>query len=403
MGKIIRRLGMLLIGIVSLNCDKDTISPAVNGLRTISPTEQSIVIAANQLGLKLFQQTIQLAPNQNVILAPFSISLTLATVVNGLQENTRDSLLTSLGLTEFSLPTINENYQHLLEFLLRLDPKVQMEQVQGIWHQNSDALKPEFVALNQMYFKAKLMAINLQSSQALPQINNWINENTHGRISGVRSFQSNPRPTLFWLSAAAFKGIWTYQFDQNLTLNDWFTTNEGIPQPCKMMRQLGKFNYLANARFQAVDLPYGDGRFRMILFLPTPGTTLAALASEFTPEHWQEWKASFSPRAGDLSLPKLRLDYEIVLNDVLPIPDLHAFLSKTDRNATSNAGKNEIRHQILVEISEAGTEAPDITNKELREPTFGNRFTCRVNRPFIFVIQETSSQTLLFIGKVTTI
>lgn len=403
MEKVIRRLGMLLIGIVSLNCDKDTISPAVNGLRAISPTEQSIVITANQLGLKLFQQTIQPARNQNVILAPFSISLTLATMVNGLQGNTRDSVLTSLGWTEFSRSTINENYQYLLEFLLRLDPKVQMEQVQGIWCQNKDALRPEFVASNQMYFKAKLMELNLQSSQALPQINNWINENTHGRISGVRWLQSNPRPALFWISAAAFKGIWTYQFDQNLTLNDWFITSEGVPQPCKMMRQLGKFNYFANARFQAVDLPYGDGRFRMILFLPTPSTTLEALAGEFTPEHWQEWKVSFSPRAGDLSLPKLTLDYEIVLNDVLPIPGLQALLSKADRNATTNAGKNEIRHQALIEIGEAGTEAPDITNKELREPTFGNRFTCRINRPFIFVIQETYSQALLFIGKVTTI
>ncbi|KPJ48202.1 hypothetical protein AMJ40_07920 [candidate division TA06 bacterium DG_26] len=73
------------------------------------------------------------------------------------------------------------------------------------------------------------------------------------------------------ISGSHFKGVWMYQFDEEDTKDDWFLLPDGSPKPCKMMEQRGEYDYFSTDHFQALDLPYGEGLFRMTIFLPSPG------------------------------------------------------------------------------------------------------------------------------------
>jgi serpin B len=49
-------------------------------------------------------------------------------------------------------------------------------------------------------------------------------------------------------------------------------------------------------------------------------------------------------------------------------------------------------------VDEEGTEAAGVTVVELRESAVPDRFTFRADRPFLFVLRERFSGTLLFAG-----
>jgi serpin B len=62
---------------------------------------------------------------------------------------------------------------------------------------------------------------------------------------------------------------------------------------------------------------------------------------------------------------------------------------------------DKVKHKSYVEVNEEGTEAAAVTVVEMREISIHpSDFHMRVDRPFIFLIRENKSQTILFIGKV---
>ncbi|MDD5063056.1 MAG: serpin family protein, partial [Candidatus Marinimicrobia bacterium] len=59
-----------------------------------------------------------------------------------------------------------------------------------------------------------------------------------------------------------------------------------------------------------------------------------------------------------------------------------------------------VKHKTFVNVDEEGTEAAAVTSIEVGYTSVGNDIYFRVNRPFIFVLREKSSGTILFVGKI---
>ncbi|MCB9207589.1 MAG: serpin family protein, partial [Ignavibacteriales bacterium] len=58
-------------------------------------------------------------------------------------------------------------------------------------------------------------------------------------------------------------------------------------------------------------------------------------------------------------------------------------------------------HKTYVKVDEEGTEAAAVTSVEFSRTSVGdNSFFMRVNRPFIFIIRESNSGSILFMGKI---
>lgn len=211
---------------------------------------------------------------------------------------------------------------------------------------------------------------------------------------------------MFLINAIYFNGTWKYEFDQDLTHDDFFTGPDGSQKACKMMVQTGEFSFLENDDFQAIDLPYGDGQFSMTIFLPKPAKSIDALSAEFNETNWNSWVHSFSKDSVTLDLPKFKLEYEIKLNDVLSALGMGvAFTPQADFTRMYRPGGlwiDYVKHKTFVEVDEEGTEAAAVTVVAIIKSSGGpgNIRFMRVDRPFIFVIRENHSQTILFMGKI---
>lgn len=414
MPKILSFILGLFICAGFMGCSKDRtnnpISPPEPEPRELAVVQKSLVESDNKFGFKLFQEIIKEEPDKNVFISPLSVSMALGMTYNGADGSTQEAMQATLELSDLTRQEINECYQNLIEVLTGLDPKVKFQIANSIWYRQGFPVEDEFISLNKTYFSAEVRGLDFNDPNASDIINGWVDENTNGKIKEIVDKVINPLTVMFLIDAIYFKGIWTYKFDEELTQDDWFTLPDGSEKSCRMMTQERDFQYFENDDFQAIELPYGgDGDFSMTIFLPRLQKDIDSLIAEFNYENWNQWINSFSEQEGTLQLPKFTLEYELTLNDILKalgmtiaFDPFQADFTRMykEKEVAENLYISEVKHKAFVKVDEEGTEAAAVTSVEMDLTALPSGFSMRVDRPFVFVIREDHSQTILFIGKI---
>ena len=401
MSKILNFTLVLLLCIGLTQCTESPVSPIS---RELTPAEKQLVESDNKFGFKLFKEIIKEEGGTNVFISPLSVSMALGMTYNGASGSTQEAMQTTLELSGLTIQEVNESYKSLIELLTGLDPKVKFQIANSIWYRQEFSFEEEFINLCKTYFNALVRGLDFNDPNAADTINGWVEENTNGRIKEIVDKPIDPWIVMFLINAIYFKGTWTYEFDEELTKDDWFYLPDGSRKPCKMMEQRSEYNYFSNPDFQAVDLPYGDGDFSMTVFLPHPQKNIDSLIAEFNEENWDNWINSFSKDSGDIYIPKFTLEYGIKLNDVLKALGMEIAFDpyRADFTRMYKPGGiwiDKVKHKTFVKVNEEGTEAAAVTSVEMGFVSVSG-FYMRVDRPFVFVIRENKSQTILFMGKI---
>ncbi len=401
---------VLLIGIFLLQCSKNPVSTSIP---TQDDPSQStwfapgLVESDNKFGLKLFREIIKEEKDSNVFISPLSVSMALGMTYNGANGSTQEAMQKTLELSGLTIEEVNESYKNLTKLLTQLDPKVQFQIANSIWHRETRPVIPEFINLCKKYFNALVTGVNFLDPNTAKTINAWVDENTNGKITEIVDSPINPLTVMFLINAIYFKGTWTYQFDENLTKDDEFRLPDGSKIHCRMMEQRGLYKYFSNDDFQAVDLPYGDGAFSMTIFLPNWKTNIDSLIAKFDHESFNYWISclSYPSDSLDIYIPKFTLEYELKLNDALQALGMGIAFDPWLADFTKmykNGGVwiDKVKHKTFVKVNEEGTEAAAVTSVGMTYGPGPPGFWMRVDRPFVFVIRENKSQTILFIGKI---
>jgi serine protease inhibitor len=168
----------------------------------------------------------------------------------------------------------------------------------------------------------------------------------------------------------------------------------------------GGIGYTVQEDFTAVELPYGDSAFSMVVLLPKEGVTAGDLAEKMNADNWDTWFEYTYNTNVLVQLPKFKYGFKSLLND--PLIDLGlgiAFNDMADFTRITPPGGiyiSRVIHQTFIDVKEEGTEAAAATIVEMIETSAGGGgpvyFT--VDRPFLYVIKENSTGALLFMGKV---
>lgn len=389
-----------------MHCDQSTMESVDDPVREFTELEKQVAGASDKFGLKLFSAVNETQKDSNIFISPLSVSMALGMTLNGTDGTTFDAIQSTLELNGFSRQEINETYQSLIQLLTQIDPKVIFQIANSIWYRDTWTFEQEFINTNKKYFSAHVQGLNFNDPGTPSVINSWVSNNTNGKIEEI--IQSiDPTTVMFLINAIYFKGSWQYEFDVNETINDIFISPDGTEIPCKMMVQENDFQYFENSSFQAIDLPYGDGKFSMTIFLPKNPSSIDSLISQFTEENWADWTSSFTEQPGELLLPKFNLEYKIKLNDVLSSLGMRiAFTPGQADFSQMYKGPfdlyiSKVDHKTFVEVNEEGTEAAAVTSVTITFTSIGGSgFVMRIDRPFVFVIRERDSNVLLFMGKI---
>lgn len=366
-----------------------------------------LIEADNAFGLNLFLTIRNESKEENLLVSPFSVSVALAMAYNGAGTETKAEMEETMKLKGLTKEQINKSYQKLISELQSLDEKVVFEIANSLFYADGFSVKQEFMEVNSTVYDAEIKNLNFASPSAIENINNWVNEKTHGKIEKIIQ-QLNPLDRMVLLNAIYFFGTWTQKFDEHGTRNLEFVKNDGTNLEVPMMNKLEKLPYLAEQEFKAIKIPYGNGQYTMVVILPGNEFTSREIIGKLTAENWKTWMSDFEiTERVDITMPRFKFAFESSLNNALIAMGMQkAFLPETaDFSGISEEDLyiSEIRHKAYIDVNETGTEAAAVTSvvfaaTSMRdEPPVVPFF---VNKPFIFAITENSTGAILFLGEV---
>lgn len=369
----------------------------------LSPTEQEVVESSNEFGLTLFRKTLEREDAQkNVFVSPLSVSFALGMTTNGGKGETWDEMSTTLGFDGMTAEQINESYEHITDLLTGLDPTVIFNIANSIWYRQNKQIVPEFLRVSQTYFDATVRAMDWSDPGAADTVNHWVDVNTNGKIKEIIEPPISPDVAMLLINAVYFKGSWTWQFNPDSTTEETFYYADGTQGVCRMMHREDTIQYAYTGLLVAVDIPYGGGNFSVTLLMPSHDNTIEDIIAELNQESWSAWIGALHSEHQLLGLPKFKFAYEKRLDSILldmgmqaPFDPARADFSNMFVDGVGWI--SEVKHKAFVQVDESGTEAAAVTMVVVTDsyrppPVF--------NRPFLFVIRERESGTILFMGKV---
>jgi serpin B len=372
----------------------------------LNPKSQKLIDADNAFGFELLQKIVDSEEDsKNIMISPLSVSLALAMTYNGSDGTTKEAMEETLHLTGLSVDDINESYKNLVEAMVNLDPKVKLEIANSIWYRRDFDVEQEFLDVNQAYFDAEVSALDFGLPESLTTINNWVAENTNDKIKKILN-QIDPLDVMFLINAIYFNGLWTYQFDPDMTDDGPFYMIDGSGEEVPFMKMEADVMYHYNDLFEAIELPYGKGDYSMIVVLPAEGKTTKQVIAQLNPENWESWLGQFYLRQGlEIHLPKFRFEYEKGLKEVLSMLGMSVAFSPVEAdfskiNSLHRLFISRVKHKTFIEVDEEGTEAAAVTAVAITLTSIQPPNIFQANRPFVFIIKENTSNAILFAGRV---
>lgn len=372
--------------------------------RPLTAGEQSIVGATNDFSFSLFK-AVNSSPDSNVFTSPLSASFALGMTMNGAAGTTYDQMRSALGFGNTSEADINSGYKGLVAMLRGLDPQVDLRIANSIWYDKALSVSSSFVETSRNYFDARITPLAFGDPASVATINEWVSAATAQKIPKIVDVLDRDLVMLL-VNAIYFKGSWRERFDPAQTIDAPFHGVAG-DQPAKLMHRDGTMSYVSTTTYDAVDLPYGNGAFTMTVVLPHQGTSVEAVSVSLQSAAWSTAMSRLYTADVDLYLPRFRMEWSRTMNDDLKSLGMRdAFVdggANFTRIAPNGLFISDVKQKSYVDVNEEGTEAAAVTAVGISVTSMPERVMVRVDRPFLFVIRERLSGTILFMGKVVRI
>jgi serpin B len=337
-----------------------------------------------------------------MLISPYSVSLAIAMAYNGANSETKTAIETALRLNGLTRDEININFKQISEALLKVDERVILSLANSIWYRNDFYVIPEFINVNRDFYNAEVNSLDFNSPVAKDIINDWVSEYTKGKITEIVD-QINSETVMFLINATYFKGPWKFLFDKEDNFYSTFYLTDGTTKQVEMMTQSCELAHFSNSSFSMIELPYGQGNWAMDLILPNSGKTLNDIIVELSGDSWNLWIGSLeSPGEIQLTLPPFKFDYSKTLNDILSGMGMSIAFDPYQAdfsgiNDSVGLYLTKVKHKTCIEVNEEGTEAVAVTSVEVGITSMGPSLV--FDKPFLFVIREVTTGTILFIGK----
>ncbi|MDR0790485.1 MAG: serpin family protein, partial [Bacteroidales bacterium] len=396
---------MLMLAACSDEPNENGESNLPNGKVNSALVEQS-----NHFAMKLFATANNQNPNEeNLVLSPLSLNMALAMLSNGANGQTKEGILSAMGMSNYNLNAVNDYFQTLRQTFQTADPNTQLALANSIWYRLGFPVKQSFIDVNTTYYDALVQELDFSNPSSADIINQWCSDKTNGLITEMVESPINDALVMFLINALYFKSTWAdgYAFDNNGTHNMSFTKENGQDIQVQMMSQSKQLKHYQDNTLEMLTIPYGNKSFSMTFVLPARQTSVTNMLNALQQNgYWNSCLSHMEKKLIDVRIPrfKVRYDSERKLNSVLASLGMsNAFNSQyADFSNLSNVPifVDFVKQKTYIDVNETGTEAAAVTviggatSVDVGPPTFF------VNRPFLFVIQEESTGVVLFMGKI---
>ena len=409
-----KRFGMIAafaaLMMVGLSCDKieGGDGSADNPYKSLELTTKSAEFArlGNSFAFEYIDR-INAFETTDYIISPLSMQFLLGMILDGTKGQTADEICNVLGYGAGEVDAVNEYCLSMLKQLPELDKQTKLSIANAIFVNQKFPLLDSYKKTVGKNFNAEVSNLDFtNSNSSLKTINNWCNKQTNGMIPKVLDKVTSDA-IAYLLNALYFKSRWTVPFSKSNTSNENFSTG-GRPLWIPMMKAQNNYPYGECEAFRALKIPYGNGAFNMLVLLPAGGKTISDVTAALKTMDWSGFvNGMYASREVDLWLPRFEIEkYEIELNDILAAmgmpsvfrPDVADFSAMCEYPAYLSL----IKQDAAIKVNEDGAEAAAVSIAEIRYGSTGinlGPIVFHADRPFLYLITETSTNAILFAGR----
>ena len=378
----------------------------------MTKTQRELVTGGNTFAFDFFRDMVSRAKGSGVLVSPFSLQAALSMLANGAEEETYEEIVNALGWGGYTTEDINSLYRNLTGGLQKVDDKITLEIANSVWTQKDFPVKESFSSVLKDNYKAEAFNVNFSDASTLGQINGWCSDKTHGMIPKMLD-EISPYTRLMLINALYFKGSWTFEFNKKKSGNGTFH-GEGKKGKMRFMNDRRTCLGLYSDTFKICEIPYASGLFTLDVSLPNEDVDFDSFTSSLDDEFWAECRGKFRAYDVELSFPAFSQEYSSEKNIIpfLQSKGVNKAFIPGDAEFGKISDKDLYVDRILQKTSfktdEKGSEATAVTVVDIRDGSPGPgqevvvietpTMTFNADHPFVYIIRENSSGTILFMG-----
>lgn len=387
---------------------------------SLDETQKGYVKAGNKMAFRFLSQMFD---GGDLILSPLSLQYALAMTANGASGETLQEIIDFLGYGSEGIAALNAYCKTMLEQLPAVDLNIKLKLTDALLVNDLFPLLPSFRQTVQDNYYAAVENMDFSDpAQVAAKINDWANRSTDGFIDKVLSpDEISDDAVAFIMNALYFKAKWegdkyNPMFREYATQKEDFTLSDGKKKSVPMMNNMRRHQYAEMDGYKVLALPYADGKFFMYILLPDENN-LAGLVKKLPSVVWSDVLASFKTDADVyLKLPKFNIEDKYYLKEPLQALGVkRAFVRGTAQFGGMFEPKEQhydywigkVIQKAKISVAEWGTEAAAVTVVEMDGATSvgpgdePKRVYFYADHPFVFLIGESTSGTILFEGTYT--
>ncbi len=348
---------------------------------------------------------------KNLFLSPFSVSTALAMTYEGARGKTRTEMSDVLHFSNDAL-TFNRNFKNIISDTKKsANPKFYILNIaNSIWTQTDYKFLHSFFEIIQKYYAAKIESVNFKQKEdrerARIKINNWTAQKTNDKIKNLLDKNSLDGDTkMVLVNAVYFLAKWDKQFNKKATKSNFFFSASGKVEK-DFMYGKNRMKYIQKGNVKLLEIPYKNKRASMIIIMPDTSEKFNDFKATLSLNYFNELYKTADYHNVILYLPKFKIEYKNNLAKTLYSAGMkRAFTNHADFSGMTCEKElkiDKIIHQTFIDVDESGTEAAAATAVIMTRITSvspNDLIEFKVDHPFIFLIKENTTGSILFIGQ----
>jgi len=355
-------------------------------------------------GEMLFRQVLENG-EANAVISPLSVYYALNMVALGAEGNTLAEFLQVL----FADPLYQAaELARITQLLTGTSGNTTVNIAGSVWLHHLYTIDEDFNTAMIRYFGAPAHSRDFLDHATVAEVNAWVYQNTEGLIPEIiEGF--DPLDVMLLVNALYFKAKWPTSWGPLTVSQQDFTPQNGqlVTVDFLTSYRTGSFDLAVTDRYEAVLMPYDCGQFGFLLVRPTDGTNIRDFFNEFY--GISTLRQQFTRRNAIVSMPRLDLEYEITLNNVLQAIGLvdafcgdAANFSGLINEDVNDLHISEVLHKVRLIVGEEGTEAAAVTSIRVSAMSgiYPPPIRLTFDTPYIYAIICLETNIPLFIGVV---
>ncbi|XP_036419110.1 alpha-1-antitrypsin homolog [Colossoma macropomum] len=343
------------------------------------------------------------AKGKNIFFSPLSISMALSMLALGAKGETHSQIFSTLGYSALTPDQVNEGYEHLFHMLGHSQDAMLLEAGSAVAVREGFKPVDKFLKDAQHYYQGEAFSVDFSKPDvAVQEVNKYIAKKTKDMITDmVKTLDQDT--VMMLINYMYFRGKWEKPFEVEHTHKADFHVDENTKVSVDMMKRTGRYDFYhdRDSSTAIIMVPY-KGNTSMMIILPAEGK-MEELEKNICKEHLKEWTSKLFRSSVDLFMPKFSISASSCLAETLKeMGIVDAFSGSADFSGISEGTKvkaSKVLHQAVLKVDEKGTEAAAATTIEIMPMSLPD--TMNLNRPFVVLIVEDSTKSILFMGKIT--